>query len=90
MALTPVAFALSPSVLNMPVDVALGLAIPLHAHIGMGYVITDYVPKVSKGLVGPARILLLGITGVTVLGEAGGAKRQQNQKQYTAFMFEHN
>ncbi|GMI35362.1 hypothetical protein TrCOL_g6346 [Triparma columacea] len=68
MALTPVAFALSPSMINMPVDLALGLALPLHAHIGMSYVITDYVPKVSKGLLGPARIVLLGVTGVTILG----------------------
>mmetsp|Transcript_13408 Transcript_13408/g.27364 ORF Transcript_13408/g.27364 Transcript_13408/m.27364 type:complete len:143 (-) Transcript_13408:34-462(-) len=70
MALTPVAFALSPSVINMPFDLALGLALPLHAHIGMSYVITDYVPKVSKGLLGPARVMLLGVTGVTILGLA--------------------
>ena len=66
--LTPIAFALSPSFLNKPVDFALGLALPLHAHIGMSYVITDYVPKVSKALLGPARVVLLGMTAVTVLG----------------------
>ncbi|GMH86272.1 hypothetical protein TrST_g6911 [Triparma strigata] len=68
MGLTPVAFALSPSKLNLPIDVLLGLALPLHAHIGMSYVITDYVPKISKSLTGPARVLLLGLTGVTTVG----------------------
>lgn len=70
MGLTPVAFALSPSVLNLPVDVLLGLALPAHAHIGMSYVITDYVPKLSKSLVGPARVALLAVTGVTTFGFA--------------------
>ena len=47
-----------------------GLALPAHAHIGMSYVITDYVPKLSKSLVPPARYLLLAITGVTTIGFA--------------------
>lgn len=68
MGLTPLAFALSPSIINLPVDLLLGLALPLHAHIGMSYVITDYVPKLSKGLMGPARVALLGLTGVTTVG----------------------
>ena len=67
-ALTPLAFALSPSPLSMPIDILMGLALPIHAHIGMNYVITDYVPKLSKGAVGPARIFMLGLTGVTILG----------------------
>jgi len=66
--LTPVAFALSPSPFAMPVDIALGLALPIHAHIGMNYVITDYAPKISKGIVGPCRIAMLGLTAFTVLG----------------------
>lgn len=53
----------------MPVDVALGFALPFHAHIGMNYVITDYVPKfLSKSALGPARMAMAGVTGVTVLG----------------------
>ena len=28
----------------MPVDLALGVIFPLHAHIGMNWVISDYVP----------------------------------------------
>eukprot|EP00904_Undaria_pinnatifida_P004800 jgi/Undpi1/144/HiC_scaffold_1.g00143.m1 len=41
----PAVIATSPSALTMPLDVVLGLAMPLHAHIGMNYVISDYVPK---------------------------------------------
>jgi succinate dehydrogenase (ubiquinone) membrane anchor subunit len=68
MGLTPVCFALSPSPIAMPLDIALGVALPLHAHIGMNYVITDYVPKLSKGAVGPARLVMLALTTTTVLG----------------------
>lgn len=43
--LMPVALVASPSALNVPIDLALGVILPLHGHIGMNYVITDYVPK---------------------------------------------
>ena len=67
--LTPVALILSPSALNMPVDLALGIALPLHGHIGMNMVITDYVKKVfGKGAVGPSRLAMAGFTGATLLG----------------------
>lgn len=33
----PAAIATSPSSLTLPLDVVLGLALPLHAHIGMNY-----------------------------------------------------
>jgi succinate dehydrogenase (ubiquinone) membrane anchor subunit len=60
---------LSPSKLNMPVDLALGVALPLHAHIGMNYVITDYATKLlGAGARGPARICMAGFTGVTMVG----------------------
>ena len=62
-ALFPVALALSPSKLNIPVDVALGLIFPIHAHIGMNYVISDYVPK---GLRGAARTGWLGVTAIKI------------------------
>lgn len=62
---TPVAVITSPSVLSHGLDLALGVGIPLHAHIGMNAVITDYVPKSVKG---PARAALLGVTGLTVIG----------------------
>ena len=64
-ALFPVALVLSPSVINIPVDVALGFVFPIHAHIGMNYVISDYVPK---GLRPAARTGWLAVTAITVLG----------------------
>ncbi|CAN0135865.1 unnamed protein product [Ectocarpus sp. 8 AP-2014] len=45
----PAAVATSPSALTMPLDIVLGIAMPLHAHIGMNYVISDYVPKPARG-----------------------------------------
>ena len=67
--LTPVAFAVSPSLLAMPVDLALGVAFPLHAHFAMNCVIADYAEKfLGKGAKGPSRVAMLGLTGVTLLG----------------------
>jgi len=64
-----VAFVLSPSKLNMPVDLALGVALPLHGHIGMNYVITDYATKMfGSSARGPARVCMAGITGITMIG----------------------
>lgn len=34
----------------------------------MNYVVTDYIPKVSKAMVGPARVFTAVISGVTLLG----------------------
>ena len=45
LALTPLAFIMSPSPINMPVDWTLAVLFPLHAHFGMNSVIYDYVPK---------------------------------------------
>ena len=66
--LTPLAFALSPSALNTPIDFTLGVMLPLHAHVGMNCIITDYAKKISKGAEGPLRVVMLGVTGVTLLG----------------------
>jgi succinate dehydrogenase (ubiquinone) membrane anchor subunit len=69
--LTPVALVLSPSVLNMPVDLALGVLFPLHAHVAMNGVITDYAGKVfGKGATMSCRIVMLGFTCGTILGFA--------------------
>ena len=43
--LTPVALIAHPSPLSMPIDVALSVIFPLHAHFGMNWIITDYVSK---------------------------------------------
>jgi succinate dehydrogenase (ubiquinone) membrane anchor subunit len=63
--LTPVAIALSPSAINLPVDLSLGVIFPYHAHVALNYVISDYVPKASRSI---ARAGLLGVTVVTALG----------------------
>lgn len=55
--------------------------ISAHSWIGLNYVATDYIPKISKALVGPARIVNVGLGVVTFLGlstialnERGGLK----------------
>ena len=62
---TPIAFIASPSIISFPIDVALGVIIPLHAHVGMNYVITDYVPKAFRSI---ARLSLFGLTIITAAG----------------------
>ena len=42
-AITPFALAFGGTTVGKGVDLAMGLAIPVHAHIGMNWVITDYV-----------------------------------------------
>eukprot|EP00903_Cladosiphon_okamuranus_P007970 g7692.t1 len=61
----PAAIATSPSALTMPLDLVLGIALPVHAHIGMNYVISDYVPKSSRGA---ARGAMLAASVVATLG----------------------
>jgi succinate dehydrogenase (ubiquinone) membrane anchor subunit len=63
--LVPAAFVLSPSMLSVPVDYSLGVLIPVHAHIGMNNVISDYVAKPNQPL---ARLAWLGVTGIMFLG----------------------
>ena len=48
----------------------LGVAgmVSAHSWIGLNYVATDYVPKVSKSLLGPSRVVCAGIGLVTLLG----------------------
>ncbi|CAN0136075.1 unnamed protein product [Pylaiella littoralis] len=61
----PAAVVTSPSALTMPLDVVLGIALPLHAHIGMNYVISDYVPRSSRGA---ARGAMLAASVVAAVG----------------------
>jgi succinate dehydrogenase (ubiquinone) membrane anchor subunit len=63
--LTPISFALAPSDLNKPIDLALGLLYPFHSHVALNYVITDYVPKAFRTV---ARVSLVGVTLATVVG----------------------
>ena len=55
---TPLAFLL-PSSLVLPIDVTLGVLFPLHSHVALNTVITDYVPKSARN---HARIALLAVT----------------------------
>jgi hypothetical protein len=48
--------------------VLLSANITAHSWIGLNYVATDYVPKVSKALLGPARMVIAGMSFVTFLG----------------------
>lgn len=64
MAIVPIAFV-APSAVSTPIDVLLAATLPLHGHIGMNFVISDYVPKHLRGA---ARA---GVVGVTLLMTAG-------------------
>ena len=68
--LGPIALMLSPSSLNFPVDVLLGVMIPLHGHIGGNDVISDYAHKITKAnwFDVALRRGLLGVTVVTFFG----------------------
>ena len=69
---TPLYMLAPASLTDGAVDKAFGLgiaaAIAGHSWIGMNYVATDYVPKVSRGLVGPVRVFNAALAGVTLLG----------------------
>jgi len=52
------------------IGVSIATAISAHSWVGMNYVISDYVPKISKTLVGPARVVASGIATLTLLGLA--------------------
>eukprot|EP01006_Ploeotia_vitrea_P045366 TRINITY_DN66936_c7_g1_i1.p1 TRINITY_DN66936_c7_g1~~TRINITY_DN66936_c7_g1_i1.p1 ORF type:complete len:199 (+),score=91.76 TRINITY_DN66936_c7_g1_i1:70-666(+) len=62
----PLGLLLSPSFLCVPIDFAMGVVVPIHAHIGMTYVIDDYVPRGSQTAI--ARGVLLFITLLMLYG----------------------
>ncbi len=69
----PVALVLSPSVLVMPVDLALGLLMPWHAHVGLVNVSDDYVPRPYRalakgGLVVVSVLATLGLLKINLCG----------------------
>mmetsp|Transcript_8409 Transcript_8409/g.9600 ORF Transcript_8409/g.9600 Transcript_8409/m.9600 type:complete len:149 (+) Transcript_8409:107-553(+) len=65
MVLAPLAIVAHPSPLSMPVDLALAVVFPLHAHMGMNFIFTDYVPGSPTG---PARMALLAVTVLSTVG----------------------
>jgi len=72
---TPIYFLAPDSLLSsagsLP-DKVLGVAIAVnvsaHSWVGLNYVVTDYVPKISKNLLAPARIFTAALSAVTLLG----------------------
>ena len=56
------------STMNKAYGLLLSATFAFHSWMGMNYVATDYVPKLSKALLGPARIFNAGLGAVTLLG----------------------
>lgn len=82
---TPLYLMTPDSYTNGMVDKTFGVlfasTISSHSWIGLNYVATDYVPKISKGLLGPARLANAALGLVTFVGlskialnERGGLK----------------
>jgi hypothetical protein len=71
-ALTPIYFLIpdtySAGMFDKVFGVVLAANISAHSWIGLNYVATDYVPKVSKALLGPSRFAIAGMAGITFLG----------------------
>lgn len=72
--LTPAYFLVPDSytdgVFNKALGVFVSATVTAHSWIGLNYVATDYVPKISKKLIGPARIANAGLAAITFLGLA--------------------
>ena len=60
--------ATSTSLPNKAIGTLLAINLSAHSWIGLNYVITDSIPKISKSLTGPARLATAALTGVTLLG----------------------
>lgn len=68
-ALTPVYFILpEESSVSRGMGVVVAGTIAAHSWIGLNYVATDYVPKISKKLLGPARIFNAALAVITFAG----------------------
>jgi succinate dehydrogenase hydrophobic anchor subunit len=57
-----------PTQVDQGAGVAISALISLHSWIGLNYVVTDYIPKFSKSLVGPARTISAAMALVTLIG----------------------
>jgi succinate dehydrogenase hydrophobic anchor subunit len=72
--LTPIYFlvpdSMTEGLFNKAFGVFLAGNISAHSWIGLNYVATDYVPKVSRALQGPARIVNAGMAIITFVGLA--------------------
>ena len=74
--LTPLALLLSPLPVNLPIDLALGVGIPVHFQISGHMLVTDYAPLLLGGLGKAAwvqnglRLVVTATTALTVVGLA--------------------
>ena len=72
--LTPLALVLSPSAANMPIDLALGVGIPVHFQISGHMLVTDYAPLLlgalgkTAGMQNALRGVVTATTAITVVG----------------------
>ena len=55
-------------IINKGFGMLVATTVSAHSWIGMNYVATDYVPKISKGLIGPARVFNAALGLVTFVG----------------------
>jgi len=85
LALATPLYLLAPLSADSIINKAFGLGIATvtagHSWIGLNYVATDYVPKISKSLVGPARLVNAALAVLTFVGlsrialnDAGGIR----------------
>jgi len=69
---TPIMFLMPDSMTDGFVDKTFGLLIAgnvaTHSWVGLNYVARDYVPKISKGLLPPARVLCAAVSVLTFVG----------------------
>lgn len=54
-------------------DFGLALALPVHSHIGLNFVVADYVPKMLQvparvGVLGMSTIMFLGLMKLNIMG----------------------
>jgi succinate dehydrogenase hydrophobic anchor subunit len=68
-----IAMILSPTILNLPVDLAMGVIIPVHMNVGLTGIIEDYVPKAYQsgtfmGLIAVTAITALGLLKINLCG----------------------
>eukprot|EP00558_Chaetoceros_sp_UNC1202_P002430 CAMPEP_0197241990 /NCGR_PEP_ID=MMETSP1429-20130617/7861_1 /TAXON_ID=49237 /ORGANISM="Chaetoceros sp., Strain UNC1202" /LENGTH=110 /DNA_ID=CAMNT_0042701915 /DNA_START=137 /DNA_END=469 /DNA_ORIENTATION=+ len=57
-----------PSAVEKSFGALIAINVSAHSWIGLNYVVTDYVPKVNKAMVGPARIFTAGLGLLTLAG----------------------
>ena len=58
----------------LPIDLALAVALPVHSHIALNFVVSDYVPNAARfgaraGLLGFTCLTIAGLMNLTLKGE---------------------